>query len=33
MYELPHNLPNDLRQDLRKLGNKRKVSKLQRMIA
>ena len=31
MYELPHELPNDLR--LRKLGNIRKVSKLHRMIA
>ena len=31
IYELPHNLPNDLR--LRKLGNIRRVSKLHRMIA
>ena len=31
IYELPHKLPNYLR--LRKLGNIRKVSKLQRMIA
>ena len=31
IYELPHELPNDLR--LRKLGNIRKVSKLHRMIA
>ena len=31
MYQLPHELPNDLR--LRKLGNIRKVSKLHRMIA
>ena len=29
IYELPHELPNDLR----KLGNVRKVSKLHRMIA
>ena len=42
IYDLPHELPNDLRsgfkielklQDLRKLGNIRKVSKLHRMIA
>ena len=32
IYELPHELPNDLK-DLRKLGNIRKVSKLHRMIA
>ena len=33
-YELPHELPNDLRlKDLRKLGNVRKVSKIHRMIA
>ena len=31
IYELPHELPNDLR--LRKLGNIRKVSKVHRMIA
>ena len=31
IYELPHELPNDLR--LRKLGNIKKVSKLDRMIA
>ena len=31
IYELPHELPNDLR--LRKLGNIRKVSKRHRMIA
>ena len=31
IYELPHELPNDLR--LRKLGNIRKVSKPQKMIA
>ena len=31
IYELPHELKNDLR--LRKLGNIRKVSKLHRMIA
>ena len=31
IYELPHELRNDLR--LRKLGNIRKVSKLHRMIA
>ena len=31
IYELPHELPNDLR--LRKLGNIRKVSKLHRIIA
>ena len=34
IYELLHELPNDLRlKDLRKLGNIRKVSKLHRMIA
>ena len=34
IYELPHELPNDLRlKDLRKLGNIRKVSKSHRMIA
>ena len=38
IYELPHELPNDLRlKDLRKLGkfdlNIRKVCKLHRMIA
>ena len=32
VYELPHELPNDLR-NLRKLGNIRKLSKLHRMIA
>ena len=33
-YEMPHKLLNDLRfNDLRKLGNIRKVSKLHRMIA
>ena len=31
IYELPHDLPNDLR--LRILGNIRKVSKLHKMIA
>ena len=31
IYELPHELPNDLR--LRILGNIRKVSKIHRMIA
>ena len=31
VYELPNELPNDLR--LRKLGNIKKVPKLQRMIA
>ena len=31
IYELPHELPNDVRH--RKLGNIRKVSKLHRMIA
>ena len=31
IYELSHELPNDLR--LRKLGNSRKVSKLHRMTA
>ena len=31
IYELPHELPNDLR--LRKLGNIRKLSKLHRIIA
>ena len=30
IYELPHEFPNDLR--LSKLGNTRKVSKLDRMI-
>ena len=33
IHELPHELPNNLSQDLRKLGNIRKVSKLHRMIA
>ena len=34
IYELPHELPNDLRvTDLRKLGNIRKVSKFYRTIA
>ena len=37
IYELPQELPNDLRKlgnyDLRKLENIRKVSKLHRMIA
>ena len=34
IYELLHELPNDLRlKDLRKLGNIRKVSKPHRMIA
>ena len=34
IYELPPELPNDLRlKDLRKLGNIRKVCKLHRMIA
>ena len=34
-YELPHELPNDLRlrKDLKKLGNIKKVSKLHRMIS
>ena len=32
IYELAHELPNDLRLDLRKLGNIRKMSKLHRMI-
>ena len=31
IYELPHELPNDLR--LRKLGNIKKISKLHRIIA
>ena len=31
IYELPHELPNDLRP--RKLGNIRKVSQFHRMIA
>ena len=31
IYELPHELPNDLR--LRKLGNIRKVCRFHRMIA
>ena len=34
IYELPHKLPNDLTlKDLRKLGNIRKLSKPDRMIA
>ena len=33
IYELPRELPNDLRLKLGKLGNYRKVSKLHRMIA
>ena len=34
IYELPHELPNNLRlKDLRKLENIRKLSKLHRMIA
>ena len=34
IYELPHELPNDLRlKELRKSGNIRKFSKLHRMIA
>ena len=33
IYELSHELLNDLRQDLRILGNIRKVSKLHGMIA
>ena len=34
-YELPHELPNDLRlrKDLKKLGNIKKVSKPHRMIS
>ena len=32
IYELPHELPNDLSQDLRKLENIRKVPELDRMI-
>ena len=32
IYELSHELPNDLRLDLRKLGNIRKVPKRHRMI-
>ena len=33
IYELPHELPNDLRlKDLRKLGKIRKISKLHRII-
>ena len=31
--ELLHELPNDLRRDLRKLGNIRKISKLHRILA
>ena len=33
MYELLHELSNDLRLDIRKLGNTRKLTKLHRMIA
>ena len=33
VYELPHEFANDLRQDLRKLGNIKKLSKRHRMIA
>ena len=33
MYELLHELLNDLRLDIRKLGNTRKLTKLHRMIA
>ena len=34
IYELPHDLPNDLRlRILKKIGNIMKVSKLYRMIA
>ena len=34
IYELPHELPNDLRlKDLRKLGNIQKISKFHRIIA
>ena len=34
IYELPHELPNDLRlKDLKKLGNIRKISKFHRIIA
>ena len=34
IYELPHELPNDLRlNDLRKLGNITKISKFHRIIA
>ena len=33
IYELPHELLNDLRLDLSKLGNISKVPKLSRMIA
>ena len=33
IYELPHELPNDLRFRIRKLGNVRKVFKLYKMIA
>ena len=34
IYELPHELPNDLKlYEIRKLGNIRKVSKLNKMIA
>ena len=34
IYELSHELPNDLRlKDLRKLGNIKKISKLHRIIA
>ena len=31
IYELPRKLPNDVRKDIGKLGNIRKVSKLHRM--
>ena len=33
VYELPRELPNDLRLDFRKLGNFRKISKLDGDIA
>ena len=34
IYELPHELPNDLKlYEIRKLGSIRKVSKLNKMIA
>ena len=33
IYELPHELPNDLRLRIRKSGNNRKISKLHRIIA
>ena len=33
IYELPNKLPNDLSQNLRKMGNITKISKVHRIIA